>query len=45
MCTTIPVNQVASVLRLNVGDEATAVKFDEKVCGMCACSIIMKRPR
>lgn len=28
---TIPVNRVASVLKLNVGDEATAVKLDEKM--------------
>ena len=29
--TGIPVNQVASVLKLNVGDEATALKLDSKM--------------
>lgn len=31
---TIPVTQVASVLKLNVGDEATAVKLDGKMKAM-----------
>ena len=28
---TIPVNQIASVLKFNVGDEATALKVDDKM--------------
>ena len=42
---TIPVNQVASVLRLNVGDEATAVKFDEKVCLLRPTTVYLSRVR
>jgi hypothetical protein len=33
----IPVNQVASVLKLNVGDEATAIKLDTRKCPASPC--------
>ena len=36
---TIPVKQIASVLKLNVGDEATAIKMDAK---MKAMHVLMK---
>jgi antibiotic biosynthesis monooxygenase (ABM) superfamily enzyme len=36
MSSTIPVTQVASVLKLNVGDEQTAVKLDGKMKEMTA---------